>query len=87
MKVNRRSYIDILKDASVQEDFIEATSKYITLEVEKNEVHFVVASPFMAYSCNCMTGGTLKALKGICEKVGALLIIDETLGSLRLGYF
>ena len=30
LKVNRRSYIDILKDASVQEDFIEATSKYIT---------------------------------------------------------
>lgn len=85
LKVRGRSYMEMLQDASVQRDYIEATKKYIRMEAAKYKVQFVLASPFMAYSCNCMTAGTLEALKGVCEDVGALLIIDETLGSLRLG--
>lgn len=85
MLTHSDGYISSLKKMEMQQQYVENVTKYIQQESAKRDIKFIIMSTFMAYSCNCVTGGTLYAIKQVCDEIGALLIMDETLGSLRLG--
>ena len=80
-----KGYIAALQCTQVQQAYVDSVRKHLVAEATKRDVRFVLVSTFMAYTNNCLFGGTLCAIKKICDEVGALLILDETLGSLRLG--
>ena len=78
-------YIAQLKSPDVQQEYVESVKKYLKEESKKREVRFVVLSTFMAYTAHCLSGGTLRQIKQICDDLEIKLIMDETLGALRMG--
>ena len=76
-------YIAQLKSPVVQQDYVESVKKYLEEEMENREIRFVVLSTFMAYTAHCLSGGTLRQIKQICDNLGIQLIMDETLGALQ----
>ena len=74
-------YIAAIQSEKQQTEYLERVKAFILSEMKTRTIKVVMASTFMAYSNNCMTGGTLKGLLRLCNELGIYLIMDETLKS------